>query len=64
MKRRSLNELSEDLDMLASQLRESLDGDGSRPSPWRLDDWMTEYRQAYGRGWRAVTASATHPKTE
>lgn len=56
MKLRSLKELSEELDMMASQLRESLNADGARPSPWRFDDWITEYRQAFGRGWRALSA--------
>jgi hypothetical protein len=35
------------LDMLASQLRESVDGRGKAPSPWRFDDWLRTYRDLY-----------------
>jgi len=40
--------LSEDLDMMASQLREYLDDEDNRPpTPFRFDDWFTEYRDIY-----------------
>lgn len=38
-----MRELSEDLDMLATQLRESLSGGGAPPTSWRFDDWLARY---------------------
>lgn len=47
MMRRTMTDLADDLTMLATQLREHLRGGGDPPHPHTIDDWMTEYRDAY-----------------
>lgn len=47
MRRPDLTELSDRLQMFASQLSEAVRGDGEPPHPWRLDEWMIEYERAH-----------------
>lgn len=46
-KKAELKELGEDLAMFISQIIEAADGQGDLPSTWRLDDWMTRYRDFF-----------------
>lgn len=43
-----MRELADDLQMLASQIRESTgDPKNAAPHPWTFDDWFTKYRDAH-----------------
>ncbi|MHB0965542.1 MAG: hypothetical protein ACYC36_03720 [Bellilinea sp.] len=40
---------ADDLAMFANQIREFEKGQGSLPHPWKIDDWLTDYRSRFAR---------------
>lgn len=40
---------ADDLAMFASQIREFSEGQGTLPHPWRIDDWLSDYRGLFAR---------------
>lgn len=42
-----MRQLSDELTMYSSQLREALSGGGDPPHPWHIEPWLSEYASAF-----------------
>ncbi|MBI2313556.1 MAG: hypothetical protein HYU77_13735 [Betaproteobacteria bacterium] len=40
---------ADELSMFATQIREAMAGTGDLPHPWKLDDWLVDYRDRFDR---------------